>query len=106
MSIPREKKVIVIGDTGFSLIGAAAGTDYYIFRNDCSELDNVLTSEDYGVYIILRDVYNKCSKYFKQLYERNVLVVVVDPPKVMKEIKPKEYYEELIAKYIGLKISL
>ncbi|MEM1742330.1 MAG: hypothetical protein QXX35_04700 [Desulfurococcaceae archaeon] len=101
-----EKKIIVIGDPGLCLIGGAAGVDYFIYRGDCSELNNAITSEEYSVYIILRDIYTKCKNTIDDLLKRDVLVILIDSPKIMKEIDPKKYYEELIAKYIGIRINL
>lgn len=105
MSALRERKILVIGDSSFCLIGAAAGTDYFVFRGDCSELSKAV-SDDYGIYIVLRDVYSNCRSIVDELMRRDVLVIVVDSPKIMKEVDPKKHYEELIAKYIGIRINL
>ncbi len=107
-SIPREKKILVIGDINLCIIGAAAGTDYYVFRGECSELSTYVDEHlgEYGVYIITRDVYNECREELKKVLEGEYLSIIVDPPKIMKEIDPKKYYEELITRFVGMKISL
>lgn len=106
MSSPRERGVIVVGDASFCLIGAAAGASYFIFREDCGELARLISSEDYGVYIVLREVISKCRGVLSELLNKDALVVVVDSPKAMKEVDPKKYYEDLIAKYVGIRVSL
>ena len=107
-SVPREKKIVVIGDAILCLIGAAAGADYYVFKEDCSELENFLEEriDEYGVLIIGRNVVDKCRVLYDRLMRTDVLTIVVDPPKVMREIDPKKYYEDLITKFVGMKISL
>jgi len=104
--IPKEKRVMVIGDPYLCLIAAAAGAGYTVYRGSCDELAGVVESEEYGVYIVLREVYRVCKKVLDKLFEKDALVVIVDSPKVMKEVDPKKYYEDLVAKYIGMRISL
>ncbi len=105
---PREKKIIVIGDSSICLIGVAAGTDYFVFRNDCKELHEFLreNSEEYGVFIVSRNIVNKCKEVNDFLNTLKALTVIIDPPKVMKEIDPKKYYEELVTRFVGMKVSL
>lgn len=106
--MPREKEIIVIGDVNLCIIGVAAGTDYYVFREDCNDLSTFINEKinDYGVYIVSREVYNKCNNLFKQLSEKGYLVIVIDPPKILRKIEPKKYYEEMITRFIGMKIEL
>ena len=105
---PREKKILVIGDVNLCIIGAAAGTDYIVFRGECDEIRDFIRSnvEEYGVYIVTRDAHDKCKEVFDELEELGVLKIVIDSPKIMKEIDPRKYYEELMAKFVGMKISL
>ncbi|MET1159935.1 MAG: hypothetical protein ABWW65_03150 [Thermoprotei archaeon] len=106
---PIEKPILVIGDINLSVIGVAAGTDYYVFRGKCSELNNYLGSErvsKYGVFIIARNVFEKCKEMFKNIESADALVIIVDQPQALKKVDPKKYYEELIAKFIGMRIGV
>ncbi|OYT40887.1 MAG: hypothetical protein B6U89_00660 [Desulfurococcales archaeon ex4484_58] len=107
-SLPRENKILVIGDANLCIIGAAAGTDYYVFRGECRDLSTYIDEHlnDYGVYIVARDVYNRCENELRKILESEYLLIIIDPPKIMKEIDPKKYYEELVTKFVGMKISL
>ncbi len=106
--IPREKKVLIIGDPALCLIGAAAGTDYFIFRNNCDELFSFLKKETeaHGVYIVLRNIIESCRGLYEELMGRDALTVVIDSPETLEKIDPREYYEKLLIKYVGMKISL
>ncbi len=110
MTAPRERKVLVIGDPFLCLIGAAAGTDYLEFTGKCGEIEELMSKNhgEYGVVILSRTADEKCHNVFEQLKERynDVLFIIVETPRVLAEIDPKKYYEEMIRKYIGLKISI
>jgi len=108
MSVLGEKNVLVIGDSTLCLIGVAGGADIYIFKNDCDSLGEYLSKniDKYGVYIVSRDVYEKCVVVKNTLDQANALTIVIDPPKALEKIDPKKYYEELIVKFVGMKVSL
>lgn len=108
MTAIKERKVLVVGDPAICLIGAAAGCDYYIFRNDCKDLLNYIKerADAYGVYIISRNTINKCKDINLELSKLDALVVIIDSPETLRKIDPKKYYEELMTKYVGMKINL
>lgn len=108
MTTIKEEKILVIGDSAICLIGAAAGSDFYIFRNNCEELLNYIRENIgvYGIYIVSRNVIDKCKNISSELNKLDALVVIIDSPETLRKIKPKEYYEELMMKYVGMKINL
>ncbi|NPA98784.1 MAG: hypothetical protein GXO43_05330 [Crenarchaeota archaeon] len=110
MTAPREKKVLVIGDPFLCLIGAAAGADYLEFTGKCDDVEEIISKKhsEYGVIILSRTTTDKCGKTIDEFKERysNILFITVESPKILAEIDPKKYYEEMIRKYIGLKISI
>lgn len=108
-SFPHMKKGLVIGDPYLSLIGVAAGFDYFIYADNCRELMEYLKEHvsDYGLVIVLRSIVRDCSDV--ELFEREhpeTLFIHLDSPKEIEKIDPKRYYEEMIARYIGLKFEL
>lgn len=108
MSSIKERKVVIIGDLESCLIGVAAGIDYYVFKEDCSELSRFIQSgaENYGVFIVLNQVIEKCPSVKSLLDSLDALVVKLDYPSVMKMVEPRELYEKMIAKFVGKRIPL
>jgi hypothetical protein len=106
---PKLKSVLIIGDPFLGLIGAAAGIDYYIFDDNCDSIVDFLKDKinRYGTIIILRRISEKCNNLREFLSQHSeVLVIMIDSPIETSKIDPKKYYEELMTKYIGLRIGL
>jgi hypothetical protein len=106
---PKLKNLLIIGDPYLGLIGAAAGIEYYIFNGECNDIVDFLKDKinRYGTIIILRRISEKCDMLRKFLSQHSeVLVIMIDSPIETSKIDPKKYYEELMTKYIGLRIGL
>ncbi|MCS7128230.1 MAG: hypothetical protein N3E36_03520 [Sulfolobales archaeon] len=108
---PVEKRILLIGDKVMCLMGAAAGIDSIEYLGgNCREIEEFLKSEwsKYGVMILVKNVVDECSSLRKFLSElpEEVLVTIVEHPKLIAEADPRKYYEELLKKYIGLLVQL
>ncbi|RLG81298.1 MAG: hypothetical protein DRO13_01560 [Thermoprotei archaeon] len=105
---PREKNIVIIGDVITCLIGVAAGLDHLVFRENCKDIDDFISEniDRYGVFIVTREVANACRESMDKLEEAGVLAIVIESPRIAKEVEPRKFYEGLIAKFIGMGISL
>ncbi len=104
----KYKNVLFIGDPILKIMGLACGAKVIEVHPDTCEtppdIEKILA--DTGVVVIDERVYDRCGKLKNLLdsLEESILIVKIPPPD--KLIEPKKYYEELIRKAIGLKISL
>jgi len=107
--LPIMKKALLVGDPYLCLVAAAAGIDYFVFDNNCERLVEYIRGkiDDYRLLIVLRPILKECSELSKLLEEhREILPIIIDPPKELEKIDPKKHYEEMITKYIGLKFEV
>ena len=106
-----RKDVLVIGDRILCLIGSAAGLDYLEFSGtNCKDVYDFLNKNamNYGVIIISREAISLCrdiNTFLKNLPE-NILSIIIDTPRTMERIDVKKHYEDIIRRYIGLKVTL
>ncbi|MEM1532849.1 MAG: hypothetical protein QXV30_06805 [Desulfurococcaceae archaeon] len=108
---PVEKRILLIGDKVMCLMSAAAGIDSIEYLgSNCKEIEELLRSEwsKYGVMILVKNAVDECSNLRKFLNElpEEVLVTIIEHPKLIAEADPRKYYEELLKKYIGLLVQL
>ncbi len=108
-TMPHMRSGLVIGDPYLALIGAAAGLDHIIFEGDCGAIMRALEERErsIGLIIILRSIYEECSE-IKSFAEEHgdILFIHIDDPRAIEKIDPKKYYENLMAKYIGIRFEL
>jgi len=106
-----KKDALIIGDRILCLIGSAAGLDYLEFsRDNCEYIHDFLSKNisRYGVIIVSRDVITSCKdvdRFLEKLSEE-ILSVVIDTPRTMEKVDVRKHYEEIIRRYIGLRITL
>ncbi|RLG84728.1 MAG: hypothetical protein DRO40_00070 [Thermoprotei archaeon] len=106
-----RKDILIIGDRLLCLIGSAAGTDYIEFSGtNCKDVHDFLNKNatKYGVIIVSRETITSCkdvNTLLKNLPE-NILSIIIDTPRTMEKLDVKKHYEDIIRKYIGLKITL
>ena len=107
--MPRIRRGLVIGDPYLALIASAAGFNYLIYNGNCSSVREALEKSlpDVGLVIVLRSIYDECV-FIREFEEehRDVLFIQLDDPRMIEKIDPKKYYEELMAKYIGMRFEL
>lgn len=106
-----RKNVLIIGDRVLCLIGSAAGLDYFEFSGEnCEDAYDFLSKNimNYGVIIVSRETITLCKNInmlLKNLPE-NILSIIIDTPRTMEKVDIRKYYEDVVRKYIGLKITL
>jgi len=106
----KTGKIIVIGDEPLSLIAAAAGVDYYVFKHDCSELREFINKSirQYDVVIYLSTIESECLdlvEYMKKIHSEGVFLMIEHPMEGMR-IDPREYYRNIARRILGIEVEI
>ncbi|MCD6487702.1 MAG: hypothetical protein J7K21_00565 [Desulfurococcales archaeon] len=110
MSEGIQKPILFIGSKPLVLIGLASGFDSIeVYSNECRLPEHFGEKiRIYGAVIVDEEVYSSCPELKKIIddIEEHILVIKVPPPARAIGVEPKRYYEELVSKFVGLKIRL
>ncbi len=108
------RKVLCIGDRLLNMICSTIGTDYInVEEEQCSSIVEKLEKKvlDYGVIIVLDDFLKNCRELKKLLDSFRGRLFIITLPGFRRvarisDEEVKEYYEELVRRYVGVRVSL
>lgn len=106
----KPGRVLFIGDEGLGIIARAAGFESFVFRGDCRELADWLTTNIamYDVIVYTDNIAEQCSEFRNLLatYTREKLVVELEHPLKREFTDPRKHYKEQARKDLGIEIEL
>lgn len=104
----RRKEVLFIGGPIIKVLGLSCGALVVEVDPEKCEVPTNFRDMVYnsGVIVVEEDVYNKCSNVKELLDQVEESCLIVKLPHPRKIVEPRKYYEELLRKIIGLRISL
>ena len=104
----KRRNIIFIGGSIIKIIGLSTGSMVIEVQPDTCSLPQDFEKyiADAGVIVVEEEIYNKCSNVKNVLERIKESALVITLPHPWRVIEPKKYYEELLRKIIGLRISL
>ncbi len=109
----EHKELLFIGDDLLRIFASTTRSDYIDGSIACEdiikEVEELNRSKNYALVVMNTFVYKKCSDLREFFNKRNILVVTIPSIPELKKVKKEDiekYYEDIIRKYIGLKVRL
>jgi len=110
----EARKILFVGDRILNLLASSIGGDYLcVEERECSSIVEYIRGsiERYSIVIVSSEYIRKCRELERVFRELRGKLFVIEIPgiediKRISEDDIREYYEKLVRKYVGVRISL